>query len=331
MRGPRRGSAFRVPRRLHLGPRRGVPRAATRASNFQRSPARAFAAPRLEFANFEPLDPKTPRACREPFPRRTRRAARAHAHAPRRPSRSSRRRSPVQGIFRPPLPPARRERPRPPPARHPRVRPPSSARPVSARHVLGLRAPERQGRAPPRADQVPHRQTRAARRPARPPRGPLRARALPQAVLPHGRISPRSVRGGGREGELRRERRAREETRQVRRASPRELPRASHGMRPLRLRPEMVVLRRVLRRVHGVVPRRIPRARRGGRGRASTPGRRRVRLVGRLHAHPRRRRLTPRGTAIGTRRTPRTRGRRPRFSLVHRGVRARRADGGGLT
>ena len=37
MRGPRRGSAFRVPRRLHLGPRRGVPRAATRASNFQRS------------------------------------------------------------------------------------------------------------------------------------------------------------------------------------------------------------------------------------------------------------------------------------------------------
>ena len=58
--------------------------------------------------------------------------------------------------------------------------------------------------------------------------------------------------------------------------------------------------------------------------REASPRRRRPPRTGRLHAHPGRRRLTPRGTAIGTRRTPRTRGRRPRFSLVHRGVRARR-------
>ena len=140
------GSAtgFRVPR-----PAPSPPRPASRECRAQRrarrifnaQPARAFAAAPLEYTKvrfFEPLDPKTPRACREPFPRRTRRAARAHAHAPRRPSRSSRRRSPVQGILRPPLPPARRERPRPPPPGIPEFvhRPPPAPSPLAMSWVF---------------------------------------------------------------------------------------------------------------------------------------------------------------------------------------------------
>ena len=226
----RRSRSERVSPSNAMRVRDGVPRSASRAvstsarvaecraqrrarPNFQRSPARAFAAPRLEFANFEPLDPKTPRACREPFPRRARRAARARARA-HRPSRSSRRRSPVQGIFRPPLPPARREsttaRPASPSSstvlRPPRLRSP----------CLGSSSTRTLGACSSRADQVPHRQTRTARRPARPPRGPLRARALPQAVLPHGRVPPIRPRADGKDT-ARTPRR--EETRQVRRAS----------------------------------------------------------------------------------------------------------------
>ena len=329
MRGPRRGSAFRVPRRLHPA-RVAECRAQRRARRIfnahrrARLPRRAWSlriSSRWTRKRPEPAASRFPDVRAEP-PARTRtrpvdRRARRVVVLQFRASSDLR------------FPPARRERPRPPPARHPRVRPPSSARPVSARHVLGLRAPRtpRACSSPGRPSATPADSCRASTRetPSRTPSSPSTA----PAVLPHGDFPPiRPRRRTGRRDTTRTPRARRNPSSPAR--SPRELPRASHGMRPLRLRPEMVVLRRVLRRVHGVVPRRIPRSRRGGRGERRAPVAAEYASWDGCTPIPEDV-AYPRGTAIGTRRTPRTRGRRPRFSLVHRGVRARRADGGGLT